>query len=50
MDIQIFFTGLTMGLSLIVAIGAQNAFVLKQGWRVRMCLPSAPPARYRMHC
>jgi L-lysine exporter family protein LysE/ArgO len=31
MDIQIFFTGLTMGLSLIVAIGAQNAFVLKQG-------------------
>ena len=31
MGIAVFFTGLTMGLSLIVAIGAQNAFVLRQG-------------------
>ncbi len=31
MDLQVFFTGLMIGLSLIVAIGAQNAFVLKQG-------------------
>jgi L-lysine exporter family protein LysE/ArgO len=31
MDFSVFFTGLTMGLSLIVAIGAQNAFVLRQG-------------------
>ncbi|EAR51773.1 hypothetical protein OG2516_06906 [Oceanicola granulosus HTCC2516] len=29
----IFFTGLAMSLSLIVAIGAQNAFVLRQGLR-----------------
>jgi L-lysine exporter family protein LysE/ArgO len=28
-----FFTGMTIGLSLIVAIGAQNAFVLRQGLR-----------------
>jgi len=33
MGIAVFFTGLTMGLSLIVAIGAQNAFVLRQGLR-----------------
>ncbi len=33
MDISIFLTGLTVGLSLIVAIGAQNAFVLRQGLR-----------------
>jgi L-lysine exporter family protein LysE/ArgO len=33
MNIAIFFTGLGMGLSLIVAIGAQNAFVLRQGLR-----------------
>ena len=31
MNISIFFTGLGVGLSLIVAIGAQNAFVLRQG-------------------
>jgi L-lysine exporter family protein LysE/ArgO len=31
MNFSIFFTGLTVGLSLIVAIGAQNAFVLRQG-------------------
>lgn len=31
MDPEIFFTGMTMGLGLIVAIGAQNAFVLRQG-------------------
>lgn len=33
MDLAIFATGLTVGLSLIVAIGAQNAFVLRQGLR-----------------
>ncbi|GAL25964.1 transporter LysE family [Vibrio variabilis] len=31
MDIAVFFTGFSLGLSLILAIGAQNAFVLKQG-------------------
>ena len=31
MSPSVFFTGLGMGLSLIVAIGAQNAFVLRQG-------------------
>ena len=31
MAASVFLAGLTMGLSLIVAIGAQNAFVLKQG-------------------
>ncbi len=29
--LPVFFAGLSMGLSLIVAIGAQNAFVLRQG-------------------
>lgn len=33
MILGVFLTGLTMGLSLIVAIGAQNAFVLRQGLR-----------------
>ncbi len=33
MPMTIYFTGLIMGLSLIVAIGAQNAFVLRQGLR-----------------
>lgn len=33
MDTSVFVTGLAMGLSLIVAIGAQNAFVLRQGLR-----------------
>ena len=33
MTFSVFFTGLMMGLSLIVAIGAQNAFVLRQGLR-----------------
>lgn len=33
MSISVYFTGFTMGLSLIVAIGAQNAFVLRQGVR-----------------
>ena len=33
MIISVFFTGLMMGVSLIVAIGAQNAFVLRQGLR-----------------
>lgn len=31
--VGVFFAGLTMGLTLIVAIGAQNAFVLRQGVR-----------------
>ncbi|WP_172329156.1 LysE/ArgO family amino acid transporter [Mangrovicoccus sp. HB161399] len=30
---SVYFAGLSMGLSLIVAIGAQNAFVLRQGLR-----------------
>lgn len=33
MNFSVFTAGLTMGLSLIVAIGAQNAFVLRQGLR-----------------
>ena len=33
MNIQVFFTGFSIGLSLIIAIGAQNAFVLQQGLR-----------------
>ncbi|MCD7059858.1 LysE/ArgO family amino acid transporter [Pelagibacterium xiamenense] len=33
MDLTVFLAGLGMGLSLIVAIGAQNAFVLRQGLR-----------------
>ncbi|MGI6246502.1 MAG: LysE/ArgO family amino acid transporter [Pseudochelatococcus sp.] len=33
MNLSVFLTGMTMGLSLIVAIGAQNAFVLRQGLR-----------------
>lgn len=33
MNPAVYGTGLTMGLSLIVAIGAQNAFVLRQGLR-----------------
>lgn len=33
MDASVFVTGMVMGLSLIVAIGAQNAFVLRQGLR-----------------
>lgn len=33
MNLPVFFAGLSMGLSLIVAIGAQNAFVLRQGLR-----------------
>ncbi len=33
MDFSTYMTGLTMGLTLIVAIGAQNAFVLRQGLR-----------------
>lgn len=32
-DLTIYLTGLGIGLSLIVAIGAQNAFVLRQGLR-----------------
>ncbi len=33
MDFPTYFTGFTMGLTLIVAIGAQNAFLLRQGLR-----------------
>ncbi|MFS8147913.1 LysE/ArgO family amino acid transporter [Rhizobium sp. BR 249] len=33
MSFSIYITGLMMGLSLIVAIGAQNAFILRQGLR-----------------
>jgi L-lysine exporter family protein LysE/ArgO len=45
MDLPVFFAGMTMGLSLIVAIGAQNAFVLRQGLRgehlLAVCLACA---------
>ncbi|ACE91557.1 LysE family amino acid efflux protein [Rhizobium phaseoli] len=45
MNLSIYFTGLTMGLSLIVAIGAQNAFILRQGLRnehvLAVCLACA---------
>ena len=45
MELSVFFTGMTMGLSLIVAIGAQNAFVLRQGLRgehvLAVCLACA---------
>ena len=45
MSSQVFFTGLGMGASLIVAIGAQNAFVLRQGLRrehvLAVCLTCA---------
>ena len=33
MDLAVFFTGMSIGLGLIVAIGAQNAFVLREGLR-----------------
>lgn len=33
MNLSVYMAGLSMGLSLIVAIGAQNAFVLRQGLR-----------------
>lgn len=33
MDLSVYLTGMSVGLSLIVAIGAQNAFVLRQGLR-----------------
>jgi L-lysine exporter family protein LysE/ArgO len=45
MDFAVFLAGMTMGLSLIVAIGAQNAFVLRQGLRdehvLAVCLACA---------
>lgn len=45
MDLAVFFTGMMMSLSLIVAIGAQNAFVLQQGLRgehvLAVCLACA---------
>ncbi|WP_443749644.1 LysE/ArgO family amino acid transporter [Asticcacaulis solisilvae] len=45
MDVPVFFAGLSMGLSLIVAIGAQNAFVLRQGLKAEhvfaVCLACA---------
>lgn len=39
MDITAFATGFGLGLSLILAIGAQNAFVLRQGLRRAHVLP-----------
>lgn len=36
---SVYFTGLALGLSLIVAIGAQNAFVLRQGLRREHVFP-----------
>jgi L-lysine exporter family protein LysE/ArgO len=44
-DLSVFIAGMTMGLSLIVAIGAQNAFVLRHGLRnehvLAVCLTCA---------
>ncbi|WP_366115749.1 hypothetical protein [uncultured Campylobacter sp.] len=34
---NVFFSGFSLGLSLILAIGAQNAFVLKQGIKKTAC-------------
>ncbi len=39
MSLPVFMTGLSMGLGLIVAIGAQNAFVLRQGLKREHVLP-----------
>lgn len=39
MNAPVYFTGFAMGLSLIVAIGAQNAFLLRQGLRNEHVLP-----------
>ena len=39
MELAVFLTGLSAGLGLIVAIGAQNAFVLRQGLRGEHVLP-----------
>lgn len=45
MDLPVFLTGMMMSLSLILAIGAQNAFVLRQGLRgehvLAVCLACA---------
>lgn len=45
MEVTVFFTGMTMSLGLIVAIGAQNTFVLRQGLRgehvLAVCLACA---------
>lgn len=45
MDLPVFLTGMLMSLSLILAIGAQNAFVLRQGLRgehvLAVCLACA---------
>ena len=45
MSFSVYVTGLSMGLSLILAIGAQNAFVLRQGLRnehvLAVCLACA---------
>ena len=40
-----FLPGFLLGLSLIVAIGAQNAFVLRQGLRREHVLRSVPSVR-----
>lgn len=39
MNVPVFFSGLTMSLGLIAAIGAQNAFVLRQGLRAEHVFP-----------
>ncbi len=39
MSPSVYMTGLSMGLGLIVAIGAQNAFVLRQGLKREHVLP-----------
>jgi arginine exporter protein ArgO len=47
MSLSVTITGLLTGLSLIFAIGAQNAFVLRQGLLASMCLRSVSPAACR---
>ena len=44
--LSIFVTGVVTGFALIVAVGAQNAFVLRQGIRGERVLPgnTDPPA------
>lgn len=50
MSFSVYFTGFTMGLSLIVAIGAQNAFVLRQGLRNEHVFASVWRVRFPMRC
>ena len=48
--LQVVLAGFINTLSLIVAIGSQNAFVLRQGIKKNTFLPSALPARRSIWC